>query len=71
MNDYDLELFDYPLNIELPEDAVYQDTTIPEGSFTWLYTTVKPDFAFPKEIPYEVAIFRQKMKQSHPLAGVL
>lgn len=53
-NDYDLELFDYPLNIELPEDAVYQDTTIPEGSFTWLYTTVKPDFAFPKEIPYEV-----------------
>ena len=53
-NDYDLELFDYPLNIELPEDAVYQDPTIPEGSFTWLYTTVKPDFAFPKEIPYEV-----------------
>ena len=40
-NDYDLELFDYPLNIELPEDAVYQDPTIPEGSFTWLYFIVK------------------------------
>lgn len=53
-SDYDLELFDYPLNIELPEDAVYQDPTIPEGSFTWLYTTVKPDFTFPKEIPHEI-----------------
>lgn len=51
---YNLELFDYPLDIEIPEDTVYTDPTIPEGGFTWLYTTVKPDFVFPKEIRHEV-----------------
>ncbi len=52
--DYALELFDYPLDIELPEDAVYMDPTIPEGEFSWLYTTVKPDFIFPEGIRHEI-----------------
>lgn len=52
--EYDLEIFDYPLDIEIPEDAVYVDPDIPEGDFTWLYTTVKPDFVFPKNITYEI-----------------
>lgn len=52
--DYQLELFDYPLDIELPEDAVYIDPTIPEGEFSWLYTTVEPDFVFPEDITYEI-----------------
>lgn len=52
--DYNLELFDYPLDIEIPEDAIYMDPTIPEGDFTWLYTTVSPNFVFPKGITYEI-----------------
>lgn len=52
--DYDLELFSYPLDIDLPEDAVYVDPDIPEGDFTWLYTTVKPNFVFPQNIQYEI-----------------
>lgn len=52
--DYKLELFDHPLDIEIPEDAVYMDPTLPEGDFTWLYATVKPNFVFPKAITYEI-----------------
>lgn len=52
--DYDLELFDFPLDIDMPENAVYVDPNIAEGDFTWLYTTVKPSFAFPENIRYEI-----------------
>ena len=52
--DYHLELFDHPLDIEIPEDAVYIDPTIPEGGFTWLYTTVSPNFVFPRGITHEI-----------------
>ncbi|MDR2586607.1 MAG: hypothetical protein LBC84_10405 [Prevotellaceae bacterium] len=49
-----LELFNYPLDLDIGEGEVYVDPTIPEGKPTWLYTTVKPNFEFPKEITYQV-----------------
>ena len=52
--DYDLELFDYPLDIELAEGDVYVNTELPESDLIWVYTTVKPDFVFPPGISYEI-----------------
>ncbi len=52
--DLGLELFDFPLDIELEEGEVYVDPTIPEGEITWQYTAVKPNFVFPAGIPYEI-----------------
>lgn len=51
---YDLELFDYPLDINLEDGDVYVDPSVQEGDYTWKYTTVKPDFVFPEEIKYEI-----------------
>ena len=51
--DYDLELFNHPLDIQLEEGEEYIPS-IPEAAVAWLYTTVKPDFVFPSGIPYEV-----------------
>lgn len=51
---YGLELFDYPLDINLEEGDVYVDPSIQEGDYTWKYTTVKTDFDFPKDIKYEI-----------------
>lgn len=53
-DDYDLELFDFPLDIELEEGEEYIDSSIPEGGFTWQYTTVDYDFEFPEDIEYEI-----------------
>ena len=52
--DYDLELFDYPLDIELEEGEVYVNPNLPEDDLVWVYTTVRPDFVFPDDISYEV-----------------
>lgn len=49
-----LELFDHPLDLDIPEGVEYVDPTIPEGEPTWLFTTVKPNFAFPTGITYEI-----------------
>lgn len=54
INDYNLELFDYPLDIELEEDEVYINPDLPETDLVWLYTTVSPDFVFPTGIAYEI-----------------
>lgn len=54
MEDYGLVLFDHPLDIKLEEGDVYVDPTLQEGETTWLYTTVKPDFIFPKDISYQI-----------------
>lgn len=51
---YDLELFDYPLDIMLEEGEEYLNPELDEGDLPWLYTTVKPDFAFPENIRYEI-----------------
>jgi hypothetical protein len=51
---YDLDLFDYPLDLDIPDGEEYIDPTIPEGEFGWYYTTVKPDFEFPEDIVYEI-----------------
>lgn len=50
--DYNLELFEYPMNIVLQEGDEYINPDIPETDFAWVYTTVKPDFDFPSDIPY-------------------
>ena len=47
---YNLELFDYPLNIELEEDDDYIDVDLHNNDFEWLYTTVPVGFAFPNDI---------------------
>lgn len=52
--EYGLELFDYPLDIELSEGDVYIDPSIEEGELSWQYTTVSPDFKFPEGIMYEI-----------------
>lgn len=52
--DYNLELFDYPLDIELDYDEVYVNPELPEGDLMWVYTTVKPNFVFPSGISYEI-----------------
>lgn len=52
--DYDLELFDYPLDIILEDGDVYVDPDIPETDLSWVYTTVSPDFVFPIGIAYEI-----------------
>ena len=54
MYGYNLELFSYPLDMEIEEGEVYEDPTIPEGSFGWYYTTVKPNFVFPSNITCEI-----------------
>lgn len=54
INDYGLELFEYPLDIDLGEGEVYVNPDLPETDLIWLYTTVKPDFSFPTDIAYEI-----------------
>jgi hypothetical protein len=54
MYNYNLELFDYPLDIAIGEGEAYKDPSITEGEFGWYYTTVKPDFVFPAQINYEI-----------------
>jgi len=54
MYSYDLELFDYPLDLNLGEGEEYEDPTTLEDDFIWQYTTVKPGFIFPKGIRYEI-----------------
>ena len=51
---YNLELFDFPLDLEIGEGEVYEDPSISEGDITWQYTTVKPNFVFPPDITYEI-----------------
>ncbi len=46
-----LELFNYPLDVDIPQGVEYVDPTIPEGEPTWLYTTVKPNFTFLSGMP--------------------
>lgn len=53
-NDYGLELFDYPLDVDFNEGDVYVDQDISESGCSWVYTTVKPDFKFPTGIKYEI-----------------
>ena len=49
-----LELFAYPMDYDIvQEGSYYHDPSIPEGQITWQYTTVKPDYKFPK-VRYEV-----------------
>jgi hypothetical protein len=50
-----LELFDYPLDIQLEEGQEYTDPTIPEGEIGWLYTSTdrKPAGIFPTDYVYE------------------
>jgi len=51
---FHLELFHYPLDLDLGKEEVYKDPATPEGGFGWLYTTVKPDFMFPAGITHEI-----------------
>ena len=52
--DYDLELFDYPLDIQLDPGEEYVNTNLPETDLVWLYTTVESDFVFPNDISYQI-----------------
>ncbi|HTO15616.1 MAG TPA: hypothetical protein VLZ83_07585 [Edaphocola sp.] len=49
-----LTLFDTPLDYEIVQlGDYYKDSTI-TGDYTWLYTTVKPDYSFSSDIRHEV-----------------
>ena len=52
--DYNLELFDYPLDIDLADGEVYINPDLPQSDLVWVYTTVEPDFVFPSGISYEI-----------------
>ena len=43
-DELDLDLFDYPLDVNIEDDEEYVDPTIPEGEFTWQYTVVPANF---------------------------
>lgn len=49
-----LEMFEYPLDIDFDEGSEYADSTDAEGAFSWLYTTIKPDWKFPSGYTFEV-----------------
>ncbi len=49
-----VEMFDHPLDREILVDGdYYHDPTVPEGSITWQYAVVPPDFPFPPGIRRE------------------
>jgi len=55
LQDSELELFDYPLEYDVVEwGDYYHDPTVENEDFTWLYTTVPIDYAFPSELEYEI-----------------
>lgn len=53
-NNPELELFEYPLDIVLPEGEEFLNPELGDNDLPWTYTTVKPDFEFPEDVPYEV-----------------
>ena len=53
-DDYDLELFDIPLDYEVVEGGTYYHDSTTGTAFTWLYSVVKPDFKFPSDIKSEL-----------------
>jgi hypothetical protein len=51
----DLELQDYPMDYELIQDGdYYQDPTLGDEDFPWLYTVVPINFSYPSGIQYQV-----------------
>lgn len=50
----DLELFEYPLDILIDDGEEYINPELDDNDLPWLYTTVKPDFAFPENVRYEI-----------------
>lgn len=53
-SNYELDLYEYPMDIDIPEGEEYIDPTIPEGELGWYYIGVPIDFAFPNDIEYEI-----------------
>ena len=49
-----LEMFDYPLDTDTVVEQVESDQAPEDTSFTWLYTTVSPNYTFPQGITHEV-----------------
>lgn len=50
-----VDLTDHPLDYRIVVDGdYYHDPQLPQGSITWQYAVVKPDFAFPQGIRYEI-----------------
>ncbi len=43
-NEPALDLFDYPLDVNIEDGEEYVDPTIPEGECTWQCTIVSADF---------------------------
>ena len=54
LNSLGLVMTDHPLDYDILVDGDwYHDPSLPEGSVTWQYAVVPPDFKFPA-VPYEV-----------------
>ena len=54
LNESGLEIFDYPLDIELDANEDYVDASLSENDFPWLYTVVKPDYELDSNFKYEI-----------------
>jgi hypothetical protein len=52
--EYELDLCEHPIEMDVPDGETYVDPTIQEGELGWYYTGVEVDFAFPYSIPYEI-----------------
>ncbi len=51
-NTLNLDLFDYPLDVNIEDDEMWVDPAIPAGQFTWQYTVVPANFVFPTGITW-------------------
>lgn len=54
MDNDELDLYDYPLDVVLDEGQEYVNPELGEDDLPWLYGTVKTDYVFPADIPYEI-----------------
>jgi hypothetical protein len=52
-NTPDLDLFDFPLDVNIEDGEEYVDPTIPEGEFTWQYTVIPANFTRPSGITWQ------------------
>lgn len=54
IEDSNLELFDYPMDIILNDTDVYVETNLPSGVIAWLYATVQINYEFPLDVNVQI-----------------
>lgn len=54
LNESGLEIFEYPLDIDLDDGEEYNDQSLSENDFPWLYTVIKYDYELDTSLKYEL-----------------